>query len=256
MPDVLLRALIVDDEPPARARVRALLENEPDVCVVGECADGITAATTIATTRPNVVFLDVEMPEQDGFEMLQSLDLASELHVVFVTAYDHYALRAFEVHAADYLLKPFDRERFQQTVAHLRERIAASNWPGARAQLQRLLQDVTRARTDSRVVVKTDGRLVVLDPDSIDWIAADGNYARIHLGSEQYLVRETLSSLAQRLDPTRFARIHRSTIVNLRQVHELHPLFHGEYVIVLRSGARLTLSRTYREALREQFPGI
>jgi two-component system LytT family response regulator len=256
MPDALLRALIVDDEPPARARVRALLESEPDVCVVGECADGVTAASTIAITQPNVVFLDVEMPEQDGFEMLQSLDLTSELHVVFVTAYDHYALQAFEVHAADYLLKPFDRDRFQQTVAHLRERIASSNWPDTRDQLQRLLQEVTRARANARVVVKTDGRLVVLDPDSIDWIAAEGNYARIHLASQQYLVRETLSSLTQRLDPARFARIHRSTIVNLRQVHELHPLFHGEYVVVLRTGTRLTLSRTYRETLRAQFPGI
>jgi two-component system LytT family response regulator len=119
-----------------------------------------------------------------------------------------------------------------------------------------LLQDVSRARAEARVVVKTDGRLVVLDPDAIDWINAEGNYARIHLGSQQYLVRETLSSLAQRLDPARFARIHRSTIVNLRQVQELHPLFHGEYVVVLRGGRRLTLSRTFREALRAQFPGI
>jgi two-component system, LytTR family, response regulator len=256
MAELMMRALIVDDEPPARARVRALLEHEPDVCVIGECADGASAAAAISTEQPNVVFLDVEMPEQDGFEMLQSLDLSSELHVVFVTAYDHYALRAFEVHAADYLLKPFDRERFQRTLMHLRERIAASDWPETRAQLQRLIESVTRARAEARVVVKTDGHLVVLDTDAIDWIAAQGNYARVHVGPQQYLVRETLVSLAQRLDPARFARIHRSTIINLRQVQELHPLFHGEYVVVLRSGAKLTLSRTYRDGLRLQFPGI
>jgi two-component system LytT family response regulator len=257
MPDPWLRALVVDDELHARERVRTLLEAESDVLVVGECADGISALHSIRELSPHVVFLDVEMPELDGFEVLQQLDLSAQLHVVFVTAYDHYALRAFEVHAVDYLLKPFDRERFARCVRHLRERLTNGSWPQARAQLKQLLAEIEQERARaSQLIVKTDGRLICVDPEDVDWIEAEGNYVRVHAGPQQHLVRMTMSALARQLDATRFARIHRSTIVNLRRIHELHPLFHGEYTVVLRNGARLTLSRSYRDALRQLLPGI
>jgi two-component system LytT family response regulator len=257
MPETTIRALIVDDELHARERIKTLLETEPGVEVVGECADGRSAAHAIRKLGPNVIFLDVEMPEMDGFEVLRQAGVNADMHVVFVTAYDHYALRAFDVHAIDYLLKPFDRERFGQSVRHVRERLAAGNGSAARTRLKELLNEIVHERpAAAQLVIKTDGRLVCIDPADIEWVEAEGNYLRVHTNVQHFLVRDTMTAFEERLDPTRFARIHRSTIVNLRRIAELHPLFHGEYTVVMRNGVRLTLSRSYRDALRHLLPGI
>lgn len=249
-----IRALIVDDEPPARERIRALLAEEPDIVVAGECDSGLTAVESIRNLDPDLVFLDVQMPGLDGFGVLEALGEDSLPVLVFVTAYDAYAVRAFEVHALDYLLKPFDRERFRATLdrarAALAERNPASQSTGVAAPITEA--DAGRAPL-RRLLAKRAGRLVVLKATEIDWIESSANYASLHVGKESYLVRETMQSLESRLDPAQFLRIHRSTIVNLDRVQEIEPYFHGDYIIKLTDGQRLTLSRTYRDRLQKHF---
>jgi len=242
-----IRALIVDDEAPARRRIRRLLAAEPDVTVVGECGDGASAISTIAEARPDLVFLDVQMPERDGFDVVRTLPPRGLPAILFVTAYDRYALKAFEVHAVDYLLKPFTGERFRTALDRARERIARRVRDPALAELARVLR--SRPAYLSRLPIRSGGRTVFVDLDAVDWLEAADNYVRLHVQQREYLVRETLAALEAQLDPERFARIHRSAIVRIDGVAEIRPTSHGDAEVVLRNGSRLTASRTWRHRL-------
>jgi len=248
-----IRTLVVDDEPIARERILALLQQENDVEVIGQCADGVQAVSAIQQQSPDLVFLDVQMPGCDGFGVIQNIGADRMPTVVFVTAYDEYALRAFEVHALDYLLKPFGKDRFQETLKHARESLERRRAGDLGRRLLALVHDLKpeQQRLD-RLVVKSGGRVFFLRTDEIDWIEAAGNYVRLHLGEESHLFRETMNGMESRLDGRRFVRIHRSRIVNTERIKELQPWFNGEYVVILRNGTRLTLSRGYREKLQEQ----
>jgi two-component system, LytTR family, response regulator len=242
----VIRALIVDDEPVARRRIRRLLSSEHDVVVAGECGDGDSAIVAIGRDRPDLVFLDVQMPEKDGFAVLRAVGDAMP-PVVFVTAFDQYALAAFEVHALDYLLKPFSRIRFQEAVRRARAEVARSQGPGAAGRVKGLLAEMhLHGRYLSRFVVPTATRVLLVDVGTVDWIEAADNYAILHAGQTSHAIRETLTRLAAELDPERFVRIHRSAIVQIDRVRELLPAFHGDYVAVLHDGTRLALSRSYR----------
>ena len=242
-----LRALIVDDEAVARRRIRRLLATDPEIFVIGECGDGDAAVDTIAREHPDLVFLDIQMPERDGFAVVEALDPAALPAIVFVTAFDRYALRAFDVHAIDYLLKPFTPERFRTAVQRAKERIQGRSLDSGLVSLAQALRD--RPRYASRVPVKTGGKIVLLDLAAVDWIEAADNYVRLHVGTREYLHRETLAALEKQLDPERFARVHRSTIVQLDRIVELHPASHGDMDVVLRSGTIVSLSRTFRDGL-------
>jgi two-component system, LytTR family, response regulator len=251
-----IRTLVVDDEPMARERIMSLLQQENDVEVIGQCSDGTQAVSAIQQQTPDLVFLDVQMPGCDGFGVLQHIqNIGADRMptVVFVTAYDEYALRAFEVHALDYLLKPFGKDRFQETLRHAREQLDRRRAGDLGRRLLALVHDLKpeQQRLD-RLVVKSGGRVFFLRTDEIDWVEAAGNYVRLHLGEESHLFRETMNGMEGRLDTRRFVRIHRSRIVNTERIKELQPWFNGEYVVILRNGTRLTLSRGYREKLQEQ----
>jgi len=254
---VSIRTLVVDDEPLAREKLRTFLESEDDLEVIGEAGDGREAILTIERERPDLVFLDVQMPELDGFQVLAHLDAEAVPRVIFVTAFDQYAIKAFEVHALDYLLKPFDRERLRESVARARSEIqdgeGGPKGSEMREQLVDLLRDLEKERPKhpERLVIKNSGRIVFLPVAEIDWIDAAGNYVRINTGGESHMLRETMSRLEERLDPDLFLRIHRSTIVNVGRIKEMQQQFHGDYVVVLTGGQRLTLSRSYRERLQE-----
>lgn len=248
-----IRALIVDDEPPARERIRALLTEETDIVVAGESDSGLTAVEAIRNLDPDLVFLDVQMPGLDGFGVLDALG-ATPPALVFVTAYDAYAVRAFEVHALDYLLKPFDRDRFRATLERVRGALAERSQAEPTPALAAPIEDGGTAHAPlRRLLAKRDGRLIVLKVAEIDWIESSANYAALHVGKETWLVRETMQSLEGRLDGEQFLRIHRSTIVNLDRVQEIEPYFHGDYIVRLTDGQRLTLSRTYRDRLQKHF---
>jgi len=247
---VKIRALIVDDEPLARERIRALLEAEGDVEIVAECRDGVEAVEALRRDPPDLVFLDVQIPEVDGFEVIERVGVDRMPAVVFVTAYDQYALQAFEVHAVDYLLKPFDQDRFQKALHQARRAVQSRPNGDVDQRLLALLQDLKAPRGHlERLVVKSSGRLFFLRAEEIDWIESSGNYVSVHVANECHLLRETMSGIEAKLDPARFIRIHRTAIVNIDRIKELQPLFHGEYEVVLRSGATLTLSRGYRDRL-------
>jgi two-component system LytT family response regulator len=247
-----IRVLIVDDEPPARERIRGLLADERDITILQECESGLEAVSAIRERSPDLVFLDVQMPGLDGFGVLDALEGERLPVIVFVTAYDAYAVRAFEVHALDYLLKPFDRERFQATLERVRLTLGESAGDSTEPVAAPLGESPDRAPL-RRLLGRRDGRLIVLKVAEIDWMESAANYVSLHVGKESYLVRETLQSLEGRLDPDQFIRIHRSTIVNLDRVQEIEPYFHGDYIVKLRDGQRLTLSRTYRERVQRQF---
>ena len=247
-----IRTVIVDDEPLGRERVRALLSGDPEIDVIEECPDGRRAVTAIERSSPDLVFLDVQMPEMDGFAVLDAIAGDRMPVIIFVTAYDHYAVQAFEVHALDYLLKSFDRERFQAALQRAKEEIHRSKTGVLNERLVGLLEDLqTKQKRLTRLVVKSGGRIVFLRVDEIDWVEAADNYVRIHAGRESHLIRETLQSLEGRLNPEKFLRIHRSTLVNLDRIRELQPIFHGDYLVKLNDGTELTLSRNYREKLLE-----
>ena len=242
-----IRTLVVDDEPIARARVVSLLREEADIEVVAECSNGTQAVSAIEATAPELLFVDIQMPEIDGLDLARTIQ-SNGAAVVFVTAYDEYALRAFEVHALDYLLKPFSAERFRSALGHAREHVAqrrASGQPDAG-------RDGGVATRRSRVMIKSSGRIHFVRMAEIDWCDAAGNYVRVHVGTQEYLVRDTMSHLESQLDPNQFMRIHRSTIVNVDRIQEMQSSFNGEYVILLRGGTRLTLSRGYREAIQSR----
>jgi two-component system LytT family response regulator len=239
--NVKIRTVVADDEPIARARIVSLLRDEDDIEIVGECGNGAEAKTAIAERSPDLVFLDIQMPEVDGLALARMLPSGVAPAVIFVTAYDEYAVNAFEVHAIDYLLKPFSAERLRSSLAHARAHMANS-----RAQPT---PERERARRD-RLMVKSDGRIRVIRTADIDWCEASGNYVGLHVGGQCHLVRDTMAHLESELDPHQFIRIHRSTIVNVDRVQEMQPSFSGDYVVILRGGARLTLSRGYRDVLQ------
>lgn len=241
-----LRVLIVDDELIARRRIRRLLDAD-DYEIVGECGNGLEAVLKIQADTPDLVFLDVQMPEMDGFTVLQTIDAQPMPAVIFVTAYDRYALKAFEVHAVDYLLKPFDDERFAKAIERARAQIQNNT---LNDRLMDLLESLKpRPQYIERLVIKAAGRIFFLPVEEIDWIEAADNYVSLHTGRESHLLRETISRLESKLDPKMFLRIRRSTIVNLKRIKELHPLFNGEYAVILASGKELTSSRRYRQNL-------
>ena len=247
-----IRTLIVDDEPLGRERIRTLLASDPEIEVIGECADGRQAITAIEQRNPDLVFLDVQMPEVDGFSVLEAICSECMPVIIFVTAYDRYAVQAFEVHALDYLLKSYDRERFSAAVQRAKEEIQRSREGVLNERLVGLLENLqTKKDRLTRLVIKSAGRIVFLRVEEIDWIEAADNYVRVHAGKESHLIRETLQSLEKRLDPGKFLRIHRSFLVNLDRIRELRPIFHGDYAVKLADGTELTLSRNYREKLLE-----
>ena len=247
------RVLIVDDEPLARERIRTLLQEEPGFELVGEASDGTTGAESILALQPDLVFLDVQMPGADGFDVIDAIGADKMPFVVFVTAYDRYALRAFDVHALDYLLKPFDRERFREALGRAQAQMDRNNGGDIERRLAAIVQDLkpAKARTD-RFVVKSGGRIFFVRTAEIDWIEAAGNYVKLHVGNDSHLIRETMNAVEAKLSPETFVRIHRCHIVNIEQVRELQPWFNGEYVVFLKNGTRLTLSRGYRERLQER----
>ena len=242
-----LRTLIVDDEPLARERVRMMLGMHDDVAVIGEVGDGQQAIDAIRQERPDLVFLDVQMPSVDGFGVLRALEGEIMPYVVFVTAYDQYALKAFEVHALDYVLKPFNAERFSQALHRARAAITRrDDVEGSvdKDRLRTLVASLTaEQREKQRIVVKSSGRVFFVKVDDIDWIEAEGNYVRLHMAAQSHLLRETMKGMESVLDTSQFIRIHRSTIVNADRIRELQPLFHGEYAVILRDGTRLVASR-------------
>jgi two-component system LytT family response regulator len=244
----MISALIVDDEPLARERLRRFLAREEDVELIGECGDGETAVQDVCRLRPDLMFLDVELPEASGLDVLQEIPPEVRPLVVFVTAYDRYAIEAFDAHAIDYLLKPFTRERFSRAVDRVRQQLTRESRADMEARLSALL--AARAGAGNflrRLMIKTAGRIYFIDTAEIDWIGAEGNYLALHVGTETHLLRETMAGIAAKLDPAEFVRIHRSTVVNAARVKELRPLFSGDYRAVLRDGTQLNLSRAYRE---------
>jgi two-component system LytT family response regulator len=247
-----IRALIVDDEPLARRKLRTLLKAEPEVEIVGECSDGRAALAAVRDQKPDLVFLDVQIPEMDGFAVLKALGPGPIPHVIFVTAYDQYALRAFEVYALDYLLKPFDRKRFRKAMERAKSRILSERGTDLGRRTLALLEELRpKSGCLERLVVKSGGRVLFLKAEEIDWIEAEGKYVRLHVGKEAHLLREAMSRLEAQLDPKKFLRVHRSTIVNMDRIQELQPWFHMEYRIVLRDGTRLQLSRGCRKHIHE-----
>ncbi|HEX8921463.1 MAG TPA: response regulator [Pyrinomonadaceae bacterium] len=249
-----IRTIIIDDEPLARRGIRAQLKDEADIEIIAECGNGRDAIRLIENEKPDLVFLDIQMPELDGFGVIEALGIERLPAIVFVTAYDKYALRAFDVHALDYLLKPFDPERFATALARARVQIERKEISDLSERLQSLIDDLKPNRKYSeRIVIKSAGRIFFLGVEEIDWVEAADNYVRLHAGRASHLLRETMNSIEKRLDPAQFMRVHRSTIINTRRIKELHALFHGEYEITLMDGTRLTTGRGYRERLQELF---
>jgi two-component system LytT family response regulator len=247
MTNSVLKIVIVDDEPLARDRVRDLLKFHRDVKIVGEARNGQEAIQTITLLQPDIVFLDVQMPDMDGFEVLKSLDSNSIPLVIFVTAFDEYALRAFEFHALDYLMKPFDRERFTKAINHAKLQAALSKDRDT-SHIIRLLEDIKpRAGYLERFVIKAGETVHFVRASEVDSIEAEGNYVRLKVGNAAHLLRDTLNNIESQIDPQIFVRIHRSTIVNMNRVRELQTWARGEYRVILHSGASHTLSRGYRE---------
>jgi two-component system LytT family response regulator len=249
----VIRALVVDDEPVARERIVGLLREQSDIELVGECSNGVETVAAIERLAPDLVFLDVQMPEMDGFEVVRALGAGRMPAVVFVTAYDEYAVRAFEVHAVDYLLKPFSSVRFEAMLAHAREQLDRHRTDDSGRRLSALGPALWRDTPPlDRLLVRSSGRIHFVRTADIDWCEASGNYVRLHVGGESFLFRETMTGLESNLDPRHFVRIHRSTIVNVDRIQELQSSPAGESLVVLRSGAKLTLSRGYREPFQEQ----
>lgn len=247
-----IRTLIVDDESLARERIRDMLAEDPEIEILEECANGEQALEAIKRYSPDLLFLDVEMPGMDGFAMLEEMDPEDMPAIVFVTAYDQYAVRAFEVYALDYLLKPFDRERFEKALGRAKSHIVTEKSENMSRRILDALEQIKSKPTHlERLVIKMNGHIFFVRAEEIDWLEAEGNYVRLHTGKESYLLRDTISALEAQLDPRRFVRVHRSAIVNIDRIQELQPWFHGEYRIILREGVQLTLSRSYKEKLHE-----
>jgi two-component system LytT family response regulator len=245
----MISALIVDDEPLAREGLRALLAGDPQVSTVLEAKNGREAVTAILERRPDLVFLDVQMPEMDGFAVAQEVGAERMPAIVFVTAHDQYALRAFEISAIDYLLKPVTAERFRQALERVKARLHSGDETTRRMVL--LLETIASpSRYLKRLAVRSGAKTSFVDVEEVDWMEAAENYVELHAGAARHLVQVTMNTLEASLDPQLFLRIHRSAIVNIRQIRELHPVSHGEYVVVLRNDVRLRSSRSYHERVK------
>jgi two-component system LytT family response regulator len=244
-----IRVLLSDDETLARDRLRSLLEEEQDLEIVAECGDGKSAIATIERERPDLVFLDIQMPEVDGFGVVQELRDSMPL-TIFVTAYDRYAMKAFEVHALDYLLKPVGKERLTGAVERARRQLQQPPDGSFQQRVLELLGDMeARQQTPERIIIKSDGEIVCLKPNEIDWAESAGNYVCLHVGGATHILRETITALESRLGPRQFMRVHRSTLVNVDRIKTLKPSLYGDYSILLRDGTKLTLSRGFRESV-------
>ncbi len=256
-----IRAIIVDDEPTARRGVRLLLERDSAVEIVGEASTGAEAAELMQRAKPDLAFLDVQMPGSDGFEALEKVGPAAAPAVVFVTAYDEHALRAFEVNAVDYLLKPYDDARFTAALQRAKEEVRRRQTDTVNARLTQLLDylqqnsgttasaQAKEEKSGDRILIKSSGEIFFLKAEEIDWIEAEGDYMKFHVNGRTHLMRETMARLEARLDPKRFIRIHRSTIVNIDRLRKLSPSFAGEYAVILHDGTKLKLSRGYHERI-------
>jgi two-component system LytT family response regulator len=251
---VVVRTIIADDERLARQKLLILLDSEPQVKVVAECQNGRQAVSAIRSLRPDLLLLDIQMPDLDGFQVLSEIPPEEMPVVIFTSAYDQYAIRAFDASALDYLLKPFDQERLHHAMERARSELRKAGDREITSRILSLLSQVGSgalpAPRDQRLIIKAGGRVVFLDLDSIDWVEAAANYVRLNVGKEFYLFRETIGRMSERLDTNHFVRIHRSTIVNVRKIKELIPVNSGEYVVVLKSGRELSCSRGYRAALQ------
>jgi len=247
------RALVVDDEPLARQRILHLLEKEADFQVVGECANGVEAVKAIEELSPDLVFLDIQMPELDGFGVIETLGPERMPTTLFVTAYDQHALKAFEAHALDYLLKPFDPDRFHQALERARRWCSsAASKENPKQNLDALMSGIRLERPwVDRLLVRHGDRHVLVKTPSIQWVEAEDNYVRLHVEGTSFLLRQTMAAILARLDPRQFRRIHRSAIVNLDCIKELQPWTSGDHLVVMRDGTKLTLSRTYRDQFGE-----
>ena len=246
-----LRVLIVDDEPVARRGIARLLAQEPDIEVIGECGDGAAAITAIGALAPDLVFLDVQMPELDGFAVIAAIGLQRMPAVVFVTAFDQHAVRAFDAQAVDYVLKPIDPERFRRALQRARAHVAQPDDGFVRrvSEALKLIGGAEPPRYPARLAIRSDGRVRLLDVAEVDRIVAAGNYVEIHAGAKRHLMRETMASLEARLDPQRFIRVSRAAIVAVARIREVQPLFNGDFVVLLTDGTQVTGSRRFRAAL-------
>jgi two-component system LytT family response regulator len=250
-PQPPVRALIVDDEPLARAHLRSLLRERDDVDVIGESGDGRSAIDQIRRMAPDLVLLDIQMPELDGLEVIREVGSAKMPAVVFVTAYDEHALAAFEVHAFDYILKPVSRQRFTQAIDRV-VGLIRSEAPVTERPLDALIEAMRNERTAlDRIAVKADGRVVFIRVGDIDWIEADDDLVRIHAGKAIHAHRSTLTHLEERLPSSKFLRVHRSTLVNVDRIREIQPWFQGDWVLILTDGTRLHSGKSYRSKVRE-----
>lgn len=246
-----IRTLLVDDEPAALRGLSLCLQNEADIEIVGNCHDGVAAIEAIAELKPDLVFLDIQMPEINGFDVIDAIGLKHMPTLIFVTAYDHFALRAFNVHAIDYVLKPIDQDRFKLALDRARQNIAQTNVQ-LQERLLAVLSDLTTHQTQpwsKRLAVKLNGRVVLVQLSEVTRIEVGGNYAEIYVGGKTYLIRETLSNLERRLNPIHFSRISRSTIVNIEHVREVQTAIHGDFIVVLKDDSQIKGSRRYREML-------
>ncbi len=251
-----IRTLVVDDEPLARQGVRSLLEEDRDIDVIGECSDGVEALERIRADRPALVFLDVQMPEMNGFDVLAALEADEMPMVVFVTAYDQHALQAFRYHALDYLLKPFENERFLEALGRAKSQVNHKSVPKVTKQILEMLDSTRPGRSGlGRIMVRSGGRITFVRVEEVDWIEAQGDYICLHSQGKKHLVREKISEMEEQLSPAAFLRIHRSTMVNVTRIKEMQPLFHGEYAVVLHDGTRLTLSRSFRDRVFDRLSG-
>jgi two-component system LytT family response regulator len=252
MKNAPIRALIADDEALARKFIRRMLKDDHDVEIVGECSNGKETVAMIRKQNPDLVFLDVQMPEMDGFAVLEAIGIERLPEIIFATAYEQYAIRAFELHALDYLLKPFDQARFKEAIKHAKERFRSVRQSDGRMQISALLESIkNKPQYLDRLVIKAGGRITFLSTDEINWIQADDKYVHLHTSKASPMVRQTLSAMEAQLDPKKFRRVHRSAIVNVARIKELQPLFSGEHSILLEDGTKLTLSRNYKDKLFE-----
>jgi len=246
-----IKTIVVDDEPLARKRLQNLLKEDDEIELLKLCRNGKEAIETILKYSPDLVFLDIQMPEIDGFEVIRRLNMQRIPIIIFVTAYDEYALDAFEVHALDYLLKPFDKKRFYKALNRAKDYLKNST-NKFDSKLESLVQELNPTPSYlNRLMVKTSGRVFFVGADEIEWIEASGNYVQLHTGDKSYLIRETMSNMGKKLNPDKFYRIHRSTIVNIECVKELQSWFHGDYMVIMKNGEKLTMSRNYKDLLQK-----
>ncbi len=250
-----IRIVVADDEPLARKKLRILLATEVGVRIVAECCDGLQTIAALRDYQPELLLLDIQMPGADGFQVLNAIPADKMPIVIFTTAYSQYAIRAFEAHALDYLLKPFDQEKIHRALERTRTELLKMDEREVTRRVLAFLADV-KAEADRRLIIKAGGRVVFLQLDEIDWVEAAANYVKVNVGKESYLLREGIGQIAEKLDPRHFVRIHRSTIVNVCRIRELQPCNSGEYIVVLKDGKELSCSRGYRPKLQQLIAGV